>query len=87
MFCACGSEVYVFYTLQFVKCGFAGANFPTAIFPSMVGRPMLRSEEKVENLEIKVKQLHPLLPTTSPHHNFSCSQAWKRVFYVKGRRK
>ncbi|EFA83574.1 actin related protein 2 [Heterostelium album PN500] len=37
----------------FVKCGFAGANFPTAIFPSMVGRPILRSEEKIENVEIK----------------------------------
>eukprot|EP01134_Creolimax_fragrantissima_P000334 CFRG0334T1 len=37
----------------FVKCGFAGANFPTAIFPSMVGRPILRSSEKVGNVEIK----------------------------------
>ena len=23
----------------FVKCGFAGSNFPTHIFPAMVGRP------------------------------------------------
>jgi len=37
----------------FVKCGFAGAQFPTAIFPSMVGRPLLRSEEKVGGIEIK----------------------------------
>lgn len=37
----------------FVKCGFAGANFPTAIFPSMVGKPLLRSEEKIEDIEIK----------------------------------
>jgi actin-related protein 2 len=37
----------------FVKCGFAGANFPTSIFPSMVGRPIFRSEELVENIEIK----------------------------------
>jgi len=37
----------------FVKCGFAGANFPTAIFPSMIGRPILRFEEKVENVVIK----------------------------------
>eukprot|EP01104_Vermistella_antarctica_P008952 TRINITY_DN2293_c0_g2_i1.p1 TRINITY_DN2293_c0_g2~~TRINITY_DN2293_c0_g2_i1.p1 ORF type:complete len:405 (+),score=143.01 TRINITY_DN2293_c0_g2_i1:46-1215(+) len=37
----------------FVKCGFAGANFPTAIFPSMVGTPILRYEEKVDNVEIK----------------------------------
>eukprot|EP01097_Dermamoeba_algensis_P002022 TRINITY_DN1803_c0_g1_i1.p1 TRINITY_DN1803_c0_g1~~TRINITY_DN1803_c0_g1_i1.p1 ORF type:complete len:390 (+),score=112.63 TRINITY_DN1803_c0_g1_i1:117-1286(+) len=37
----------------FVKTGFAGANFPTAIFPAMVGRPILRSEESVNNAEIK----------------------------------
>jgi len=37
----------------FVKCGFAGAQFPTAIFQSMVGRPILRYEEKVQGLEIK----------------------------------
>eukprot|EP00123_Amoebidium_parasiticum_P010872 comp20377_c0_seq1/m.25752 comp20377_c0_seq1/g.25752 ORF comp20377_c0_seq1/g.25752 comp20377_c0_seq1/m.25752 type:complete len:393 (-) comp20377_c0_seq1:261-1439(-) len=37
----------------FVKCGFAGANFPSHIFPSMVGRPILRSTEKVGNMEIK----------------------------------
>jgi len=37
----------------FVKAGFAGANFPHSIFPSMVGRPILRSEEKVGNVELK----------------------------------
>jgi actin-related protein 2 len=37
----------------FVKCGFAGAQFPTSVFPSMVGRPVLRSEEKVLGLDIK----------------------------------
>jgi actin-related protein 2 len=37
----------------FVKCGFAGSNFPHAIFPSLVGRPILRAEEKVEGFEIK----------------------------------
>mmetsp|Transcript_50988 Transcript_50988/g.127967 ORF Transcript_50988/g.127967 Transcript_50988/m.127967 type:complete len:388 (-) Transcript_50988:292-1455(-) len=37
----------------FVKVGHAGANFPSAIFPSMVGRPVMRFEEKVENVEIK----------------------------------
>lgn len=37
----------------FVKAGFAGSNFPASIFPSMVGRPILRSEEKVEGIEIK----------------------------------
>lgn len=28
----------------FVKCGFAGSNFPTHIFPAMVGRPILRAK-------------------------------------------
>jgi len=37
----------------FVKCGYAGANFPSHIFPSMVGRPILRSTEKVGNIEVK----------------------------------
>lgn len=31
----------------FVKCGFAGNNFPSHIFPSIIGRPVLRAEEKI----------------------------------------
>jgi len=37
----------------FVKCGFAGQNFPEAIFPSMVGRPMLRSADRFGGVELK----------------------------------
>eukprot|EP01080_Neovahlkampfia_damariscottae_P007071 gene7071-11234_t len=37
----------------FVKCGFAGDNFPSSVFPAMVGRPMLRSDEKISDMEIK----------------------------------
>ncbi|XP_034019893.1 actin-related protein 2-B [Thalassophryne amazonica] len=37
----------------FVKCGFAGSNFPEHIFPAMVGRPIIRSTAKVGNIEIK----------------------------------
>ena len=37
----------------FVKCGFAGDNFPAHIFPSIVGRPILRSEEKIQDMELK----------------------------------
>jgi hypothetical protein len=29
----------------YVKCGFAGDNFPRAVFPCMVGRPTMRYEE------------------------------------------
>lgn len=39
---------------QFVKCGFAGSNFPEQIFPALVGRPIIRSTAKVGNIEIKV---------------------------------
>ena len=39
-----------------MKCGFAGANFPEAIFPSVVGRPILRAEEKVDGVQIKVRR-------------------------------
>eukprot|EP00283_Hemiselmis_rufescens_P021002 CAMPEP_0173439056 /NCGR_PEP_ID=MMETSP1357-20121228/20744_1 /TAXON_ID=77926 /ORGANISM="Hemiselmis rufescens, Strain PCC563" /LENGTH=378 /DNA_ID=CAMNT_0014404391 /DNA_START=239 /DNA_END=1372 /DNA_ORIENTATION=- len=37
----------------FVKCGFAADNFPAAIFPSMVGRPVLRYEEKGKDSQLK----------------------------------
>ncbi len=44
-----------FGCLQFVKCGYAGSNFPSHIFPSLVGRPIIRSSAKVEGIEIKVR--------------------------------
>jgi len=37
----------------FVKCGFAGDNFPKAVFPAVVGRPLLSSEESVGGKVIK----------------------------------
>ncbi|GMI36721.1 hypothetical protein TrCOL_g6266 [Triparma columacea] len=38
----------------FVKVGYAGENFPRAIFPSMIGRPVLRAEESIaEGVELK----------------------------------
>eukprot|EP00756_Hemistasia_phaeocysticola_P010730 Hpha_TRINITY_DN15039_c0_g1::TRINITY_DN15039_c0_g1_i1::g.124855::m.124855/K17260/ACTR2, ARP2; actin-related protein 2 len=36
----------------FVKCGFAGDNFPSRMFPAMVGRPVLRADESAGS-EIK----------------------------------
>ncbi|SCV73678.1 BQ2448_6108 [Microbotryum intermedium] len=30
----------------FVKCGFAGSNFPSHTFPCLIGRPILRTEER-----------------------------------------
>ncbi|KAL0450819.1 UNVERIFIED_CONTAM: Actin-related protein 2 [Sesamum latifolium] len=36
----------------YVKCGFAGENFPTSVFPCVVGRPMLRYEESLMEQEL-----------------------------------
>lgn len=60
----------------FVKCGYAGSNFPAAIFPSLVGRPILRAEEKVGDVEIKdimvgeeASQLRSMLQLSYPMDN------------------
>ncbi|KAJ8924952.1 hypothetical protein NQ315_001117 [Exocentrus adspersus] len=37
----------------FVKCGYAGSNFPAHIFPSMVGRPIIRAVNKIGDIEVK----------------------------------
>ncbi len=37
----------------FMKIGFAGENFPRATVPAIAGRPMLRSGQKVGNVELK----------------------------------
>eukprot|EP00455_Lapot_gusevi_P001312 TRINITY_DN1053_c0_g1_i2.p1 TRINITY_DN1053_c0_g1~~TRINITY_DN1053_c0_g1_i2.p1 ORF type:complete len:387 (+),score=167.64 TRINITY_DN1053_c0_g1_i2:91-1251(+) len=36
----------------FVKVGFAPSNFPKHVFPSMIGRPLLRYEEKVSSEQL-----------------------------------
>lgn len=43
--------------MQYVKCGFAGENFPTSVFPCVVGRPMLRYEESLIEQELTVSLL------------------------------
>ncbi|KAJ8405847.1 hypothetical protein AAFF_G00312840 [Aldrovandia affinis] len=60
----------------FVKCGFAGSNFPEHIFPALVGRPMIRSSTKVGNIEIKdlmvgeeASELRSLLEVSYPMEN------------------
>jgi len=37
----------------FVKVGLAGDNFPAHMFPSMIGRPLMRYEEEFKNVELK----------------------------------
>lgn len=43
----------------YVKCGFAGENFPTSVFPCLVGKPMLRYEESLMEQELKVGIFKP----------------------------
>jgi len=72
----------------FVKCGFAGSNFPHAIFPSMVGRPILRSEEKIDNVQLKdimvgdeASKLRTMLQITYPLDN-GIIRNWEDMQYV-----
>jgi len=72
----------------FVKCGFAGANFPASIFPSMVGRPILRSEEKIDNVQLKdimvgdeAQKLRMMLQITYPLDN-GIIRNWDDMQYV-----
>lgn len=60
----------------FVKCGFSGANFPAHIFPSLVGRPILRSSTKINNIEVKdlmvgdeASELRSMLEVSYPMEN------------------
>ncbi|KAK2160265.1 hypothetical protein LSH36_137g06065 [Paralvinella palmiformis] len=60
----------------FVKCGFAGSNFPAHIFPSLVGRPILRSSVKIGDIELKdlmvgevASQLRAMLEVNYPMEN------------------
>jgi len=77
-----------------VKCGFAGSNFPHAIFPSLVGRPILRAEEKVEGVEIKdimvgevASKLRSMLQLSYPMENGivrnweDMEHLWNHTFY------
>jgi len=73
----------------FVKCGFSGSNFPAAIFPSMVGRPIMRFEETViNNIQIKdimvgdeAQKLRNMLQITYPLEN-GIVRNWEDIQYV-----
>jgi actin-related protein 2 len=36
----------------FVKVGYAGSHFPDHIFPSMVGRPIIRAATRIDDVEV-----------------------------------
>lgn len=60
----------------FVKCGYAGSNFPAHIFPSLVGRPIVRAKTDIEGIEVKdlmvgdeAVQLRSMLEISAPMEN------------------
>lgn len=72
----------------FVKCGFANSNFPHSIFPCMVGRPVLRFEEKIGNVQIKdimvgdeASRLRNMLQITYPLDN-GIVRNWDDMLHV-----
>ncbi|XP_030636714.1 actin-related protein 2 isoform X2 [Chanos chanos] len=72
----------------FVKCGFAGSNFPDHIFPALVGRPIIRSSTKVGNIEIKdlmvgdeASQLRSLLEISYPMEN-GMVRCWEDMLHL-----
>lgn len=37
----------------FIKCGYAGTNFPAHTFPCIVGRPIIRAAQRISDIEVK----------------------------------
>jgi actin-related protein 2 len=80
----------------FAKVGYAGSNFPEFVFPSVVGRPILRAEEKVGNVEVKdimvgdeAAALRSILQMSYPMENGviknweDMRHVWNYTFYEK----
>lgn len=72
----------------FVKCGYAGSNFPAHIFPSLVGRPIIRSSTKVGDIEVKdlmlgdeASQLRQMLEVTYPMEN-GIVRSWEDMIHL-----
>ncbi|XP_046686322.1 actin-related protein 2-B isoform X4 [Homalodisca vitripennis] len=75
----------------FVKCGYAGSNFPEHIFPSMVGRPIIRAVNKIGDIEVKelpdlmvgdeASKLRSMLELNYPMEN-GIVRNWKDMCHV-----
>ncbi|KAI8439722.1 hypothetical protein MSG28_013416 [Choristoneura fumiferana] len=72
----------------FVKCGYAGSNFPAFIFPSMVGRPIIRAENKIGDIDVKdlmvgdeASQLRSMLEVSYPMEN-GVVRNWEDMCHV-----
>ena len=42
----------------YMKCGFSNNNLPLYTIPALIGRPILRSDEKVNDYQLKVLSNH-----------------------------
>lgn len=84
--------------VQFVKAGYAGENLPATMFPSMVGRPILRAEEDAIEGDVEIKDimvgdeaaaLRRVLQTAYPIENGvvtnwdDMEHLWDYTFYEK----
>ncbi|XP_022644168.1 actin-related protein 2-like [Varroa jacobsoni] len=72
----------------FVKCGYAGSNFPAFTFPSLVGRPILRASTKVGEMEVKdlmigdeASKLRSMLEVNYPMEN-GMVRNWEDMMHV-----
>jgi actin-related protein len=63
-----GKPIVVDNGTGFVKCGYASDNFPTFIFPSMIGKPMMRYEEEFKDVQLKdIMVRHTTQATEQPY--------------------
>jgi actin-related protein 2 len=83
----------------FVKCGYAGSsgsNFPLHTFPSLVGRPIIRAAQRIDDIEVKdlmvgeeASKLRSLLDISYPMENGivrnwdEMCHVWDYTFYNK----
>ena len=72
----------------FVKCGYAGSNFPAHIFPSLVGRPIIRAANRSEDIEVKdlmvgdeASKLRSMLEVNYPMEN-GMVRNWEDMCHV-----
>merc|ERR1712193_531196 len=72
----------------FVKCGYAGSNFPSHIFPSLVGRPIIRAANRIDDIEVKdlmvgdeASKLRSMLEVNYPMEN-GMVRNWEDMLHV-----
>ena len=72
----------------FVKCGYAGSNFPAHIFPSLVGRPIIRAANRIDDIEVKdlmigdeASKLRSMLEVSYPMDN-GMVRNWEDMMHV-----